>query len=184
MKGPQSPEVEEVYGRAQAMGTSLGDETGLFKATWGLWFSANVGRNLEKARDRAQELVTLGQHSTDPDLLLEALHCRWSTAFFRGDVATTLKDSREGVERYDPARHSWMGAVFGGHDPGVCALNVQAMNLCISGFARQSKERIEQALSLADTLKHPHSLAHALSNGMIFHQLIGDHEAVDRLGNA
>jgi class 3 adenylate cyclase/tetratricopeptide (TPR) repeat protein len=182
MKGPQSLEVEEVYGRAHAIGTILSDETGLFKAIWGLWFSANVGRNLERARDRAQELVTLAQHSTDQDLLLEAFHCRWSTAYFRGDVATSLKDSREGVERYDPARHSWMGPVFGGHDPGVCAHQVQAAQLCLAGFIGEGKKRFEQALSLAELLKHPHTLAFALQNGMLINQLIGDHKAVERVG--
>jgi tetratricopeptide (TPR) repeat protein len=181
MKGPQSPEVEQVYGRAYGMGTMLGDETGLFKATWGLWYSANVGRNLEKARDRAQELVTLGQRSTDPDLLLEAFHCRWSTALFRGDVATALKDSREGVERYDPARHSRMGPVFGGHDPGVCAHCVQANSLCLSGFVGQAKACVGQALSLAEILKQPHNVAFALQNALTMHQMAGDHEAVVRL---
>src|SRR5205814_1110605 len=94
-----SPEVEEVYGRAHRVAKELSDETGLFKATWGLWDSATTDSNLVKALDRAQELVTLGQNSTDPDLLLEAFHCRWSTAWFRGDVATALKYSREGIER-------------------------------------------------------------------------------------
>ena len=126
IKGNSSTEVEEVYGRAHRIGTTLGDETGLFKAAWGLWFSATGGRNLETMRDRAEELVRLGRHSTDSDLLLEAFHCRWSTAFLRGDVATALTDSREGIKRYDPARHKWMGPVFGGHDPGVCALNFHA----------------------------------------------------------
>jgi class 3 adenylate cyclase/tetratricopeptide (TPR) repeat protein len=182
MKGAQSLEAEEVYGRAHKIGTILGDETGLFKATWGLWMSAIVGRKLEQARNRAQELVTLGQHAADPDLLLEAFHCRWSTAWFRGDVATSLKDSREGVERYDPARHSWMGPVFGGHDPGVCAHQVQAATLCLSGFIGEGKKRFEQALSLAELLKHPHTLAFALQNGMLINQLIGDHKAVERVG--
>jgi tetratricopeptide (TPR) repeat protein len=181
MKGMQSPEMEEVYRRAHRIGTILGDETGLFKATWGLWGVANVGRKLEQARDRAQELVTLGQHSTNADLLLEALHCRWSTAWFRGDVATAFKDSREGVKRYDPARHSWMGPVFGGHDPGVCAHQIQAQGLCLSGFTVNGKQCLEQAVSLAEMLKHPHSLAFALMNSMVLHQTIGDHEAVDRL---
>ncbi len=181
MKGHQSPEVEEAYQRAHRIGTILGDETGQFKATWGLWLSANVGRDLVKARDRAQELITLGQHATDPDLLLEAFHCRWSTAFFRGDMATALKDSREGVKRYDPARHSWMGPVFGGHDPGVCAHCVQAMGLCLSGFVGQAKRSIERSLSLAEELKHPPSLAHALQNGLIIHQIAGDHETVNQL---
>jgi hypothetical protein len=180
MKGPQSPEVEEVYRRAHRIGTILGDESGLFRATWGLWFSTLLGRKLEHARDRAQELVTLGQHSTDPDLLLEAFHCRWATAFFRGDVVTTLKDSREGIDLYDPARHKWMGPVFGGHDPGVCALNLQAIALGLSGFVGQAKGRVEQALSLAEILKQPHNVAHALTSGIVFHQLAGDHEAIDR----
>ena len=182
VKGMQSPELEEIYKRAQATGKTLSDETGLFKATWGLWFSAIAGRNLEKARDWAEELVNLGQQSTDSDLLLEAFHCRWSTAFFRGDVATALKDSREGIKRYDPARHKWLGPVFGGHDPGVCALNVQAIALGLSGVLGRGLDYVEQELSLAEMLKHPHSLAHALQSGMIFHQLAGDHEALDLLG--
>jgi class 3 adenylate cyclase len=181
MKGPQSMEVEEIYGRAYAIGKTLGDDAALFKATWGLWMSANVGRNLERARDRAQELVILGQHAADPDLLLEAFHCRWSTAYFRGDVATALKDSKEGIDRYDPTKHSWMGPVFGGHDPGVCAHQVQANSLCLSGFASEGRKCIEQALSLAELLKHPHSLAFALTNGTLTNQLVGDHEAVERL---
>ena len=181
LKGQQSSELEEAYERARKLGTMLKDEAGVFKATWGLWYSAIVGRNLRKARDRAQELVTLGQAATDPDLLLEAFHCRWSTAFFRGDVATAFNDSREGVARYDRAQHSWMGPVFGGHDPGVCAHCVQAMTLCLSGIFEQAKICLEQALSLADTLKHPHSLAHALQNAALAHQVAGDHEALDRM---
>jgi class 3 adenylate cyclase/tetratricopeptide (TPR) repeat protein len=182
MKGMKCPECEEVYERAHRIGKTLGDDTGLFKATWGLWLAANVGRNLEKARDRAQELVTLAEHSTDPDLLLEAFHCRWSTAYFRGDVATALKDSREGIERYDPARHSWMGAVFGGHDPGVCAHQIQAQVLCLSGFISEGKKRLDRAVSLAETLKHPHSLAFVLQNATLVHQLTSDYEAVHQVG--
>ena len=181
LKGQQDPELEAVYERACKVGTTLSDQAGVFKATWGLWYTAIVGRNLEKGRDRAQELVTLGRQSPDADLLLEAFHCRWSTAFFRGDLATALKDSREGIERYDPARHSWMGPVFGGHDPGVCAHNIQAMTLCLSGIFAQAKTCLEQALSLADKLKHPHSLAHALQNAAITHQVAGDHQALDRM---
>jgi len=163
------------------MGTMLGDETGVFKATWGLWFSAIVGRNLTKARDRAEELVRLGQHATDSDLLLEAIHCRWSTAFFRGDVGTAFNDSREGVERYDPARHSWMGPVFGGHDPGVCAHCIQALSSSLSGILEQAKRSVDQSLSLAEALKHPHSLAHALQNAAIMLQVAGDHETLERM---
>ncbi len=181
IKGVQNPEVEDTYRIARDMGLKANDNVGLFKATWGLWFNANLGRRLEQARDRAQELVALGQQSPDSDLLLEAFHCRWSTAFFRGDVATALSDSREGVRRYDPARHSWMGAVFGGHDPGLCAQEVEAQMLSLSGHTVQARQRMDKALSLAETLGHPHNIAFALQNGMVMYQTLGDREAVHRL---
>jgi predicted ATPase len=92
-----------------------------------------------------------------------------------------LKDSREGIKRYDPARHKWMGPVFGGHDPGVCALNVQALALGLSGVLGRGRSCVEQQLSLAEMLKHPHSLAFAIQSGIVFHQLAGDHEALDQL---
>ncbi|MDB6147175.1 MAG: adenylate cyclase, partial [Spartobacteria bacterium] len=180
IEGQQSRQLEEVYERACTIGTTLNDQAAVFKATWGGWYSAIVGRNLAKARDRAQELVTLGRQSHNADLLLEAFHCRWSTAFFRGDVETALNDSGEGVARYDRAQHSWMGAVFGGHDPGVCAHCVQAMTLSLSGMLGQAKTCLEQALSLAETLKHPHTLAHALQNAGLAYQIAGDYEALER----
>ena len=180
IKGPQSSEVEKLYERAHAMATSLGDGTGMFKATWGLWYSANRGHNLEKARDRAQELVTLGQRSTDPDLLLEALHCRWSTASFRGDVATALKDSREGIDRYDPARHGWMAAVFGGHDPGVCAYGLQATRFAPPALLDRPKCASNNRLR-SQTHSNIHTVWDMLFiNSISPHQLAGDYEAVHR----
>ncbi len=85
--GLQSAEVEDAYTRASEIGEQLGDGRGLFQAKWGLWINANLRRKTALARDRAGELVALAQHSGDEELLLEAYHCRWSTAFFRGDVA-------------------------------------------------------------------------------------------------
>lgn len=178
MLGPQGAEVEKTYEQCRNLAKSLGDETATFKATWGLWLSANVGRKLKEARDRAQELIILGERSPDPDLLLEAFHCRWSTASFRGDIATALADGIEGIARYDPARHSWMASVFGGHDPGVCAHAVHALALCQTGLIREAHEAIARALSLAEQLNHPHSVAHALNNATNMCQMAHDYQAL------
>jgi class 3 adenylate cyclase/tetratricopeptide (TPR) repeat protein len=176
-RGMQSLEVEEAYRRAAEIGTAIEDGTATFKAKWGLWLNANIRRKTALARDRANELVALAQHSRDGDLLLEAYHCRWATAFFCGDVAVGLDNSRIGVETYDIARHRHLGLAFGGHDPGVCAHVIRANTLQLSGDRRAAKESYAQAVALAEALDHPNSLCHALHNGAMGHQIAGDREA-------
>jgi class 3 adenylate cyclase/tetratricopeptide (TPR) repeat protein len=176
-RGMQSAEAEDVYRRASEIGTAIGDDAATYKAKWGLWLNANLRRKTALARDRAGELLTLAQHSGDGDLLLEAYHCRWSTAFFRGDVAAAVGDGRIGVETYDMARHRHLGHIFGGHDPGVCAHIVLANALQLSGDREQAKDSGAHGLALAETLDHPNSLAHALHNSAIRLQLVGDRDA-------
>jgi hypothetical protein len=170
--------VGDVYQRANDRATALGDDAGLFKATWGLWFNVLVGRRLDRARDHADALVMLAGKTNDGDLMLEGFHCRWSTAFFRGEVATCLEDGQKGIERYDREKHSWMGPVFGGHDPGVCAFTVCSLALSQTGRHAEARQRLEQGLSLAEELKHPHSKAHALQAALLIAQLRADHRAV------
>ena len=180
IKGPQAPEVEETYRRAHAAGEKAGDHVGLFKATWGLWFNAIPSRKLEVMRDRAQELIALSGQVADPDLQLEAFHCRWSTALFRGEGPTALKYTQEGVRQYDPARHAWMGPVFGGHDPGVCAHTSRALALCFSGQTAEARQFGDKGVLLAETLGHPHNVAFALQNLLVLHQTLGDRGTVNR----
>ncbi len=177
MHGMQSTQVEDVYQRAADLGAALDDGAATFQAKWGLWLNANIRRKNALARDRASELVTLAQRSGDGDLLLEAYHCRWSTAFFRGEVAAALENSLIGVETYDMARHRHLGHVFGSHDPGVCAHVVGANVLQLAGDRDRARELGTQGLTLAEALDHPNSLAHALGNFAIGHQLAGDRDA-------
>jgi class 3 adenylate cyclase/tetratricopeptide (TPR) repeat protein len=177
-RGMGSPEVEDAYRRAAEMGEATGDEPATFKAKWGLWLNANIRRKTALARDRADELLALAQRSGDSDLMLEAYHCRWSTAFFRGDVAATLKDCRIGIATYDIARHRHLGHAFGGHDPGVCAEVCGVMALQMAGDKTDAEQGAARGLALAEALDHPNTLAHALHNIAICHQLAGDRDAV------
>jgi class 3 adenylate cyclase/tetratricopeptide (TPR) repeat protein len=180
-KGVQNPEVEQVYQRAYDIAQTSLDEYGRFKALWGLWFCANLTRRTAAARDRADELVKLGRESGIEALFLEAIHCRWSTAFFRGDMLQTVTDSREGIEHYDAKRHSQLGAEFGGHDPGVCAHLVLGLALAQLGHTGEARDVIDRGVALGEMLGNPTSLTFACMNGMTAYQIIGDHAAVSRL---
>jgi class 3 adenylate cyclase/tetratricopeptide (TPR) repeat protein/energy-coupling factor transporter ATP-binding protein EcfA2 len=176
-RGMGSAEVEDACRRAAEIGEALGDHSAVFKAKWGLWLNANVRRKTAIARDRANELVTLAGRSGDGDQLLEAYHCRWSTALFRGDVAATLENSRVGVETYDMAIHRHLGPAFGGHDPGVCAHCCRAIALQESGDREQAQVSGASGTALAEALDHPNSLGHAFHNFGICLQLMGDRDA-------
>ena len=175
--GMSSAEVEEAYTRANEIGEKLGDGPRLFQAKWGLWINANIKRKTALARDRASELVTLARNSGDGELLLEAYHCRWSTAFFRGDVSDALDDCRNGIELYDMDRHRHLGHAFGGHDPGVCAHVQFGNSQQLAGAGPEAARSFAQAIGLAELLDHPNSLAHGLHNSGIGHQLGADRDA-------
>jgi predicted ATPase len=180
LEGAQSDKVAKVSQRAYEIAQELGDGPELFKATWNLWYGDTLGRRSSAALSRAEELVALGERLNEEDLLLEAIHCRWSTAFFHGNYVVAFNDSREGVKRYDPERHQHLGAAFGGQDPGVCAHSVQAITLALCGRVDNARISIGAAVELAERLGHPHSLAHAYMEAAVVAQITGDRAATDR----
>ena len=175
--GLQSVEAETAYSRASDIGEQLGDGPKSFQAKWGLWINANLRRKTALARKQANELVALAQHSGDSELLLEAYHCQFSTAHFRGDVGDALEGCRHVVTLYDMAQHRHLARDFGGHDPGVCAHAQSGSSWQLLGDGKVAKHHFAQAIALAEILDHPNSLAHGLHNTGIGYQLGGDHES-------
>ena len=180
-KGMQNPESEQNYQRAYETASRLDNDHTLFKALWGLWLCANLQRRTSIARDRAEELVALAQRSADEALILEAIHCRWSTAFFRGDVLNALSDALQGIKHYDPARHDRLGAEYGGHDPGVCANTSAGLSFAQLGRIEQAIECLERGLALARQLNQTTSLAFALTTAIQNYAIIDDLPAVRHL---
>jgi hypothetical protein len=159
--GMQSAKAEDVYTEAEQIGTATSNDEATFKAKWGLWLSANIAQKSALARDRAQDLVAFARRFGESDLLLEAYHCRWSTAIFRGDVKETIENGRIGAETYNIDRHRHLGHAFGGHDPGVCAHGMCALAYQMSGEAKQAERHIAQCVALGEALDQPNSLGMA-----------------------
>lgn len=179
-KGLRDPEAQRVSRDAYDLAKTVGDRQALFKALWGLWFSANLGRE-RVAPNYADELVQLARDLGDEALFLEAIHCRWSTSFFRGDVRGCLTDGAEGIRLYDAERHKRLAIEFGGHDAGVCALGVSGLGYAQAGQPRKAAESARRSIELADSLNQPASRTHALMNAMMAYQVIEQRDAVLRL---
>lgn len=166
-RGAQAPALRDIYRRAEALSRRVDDGHARFKAVWGLWYNANISRELDDAGELAQQLVTIAEHLGDEDLGLEASHCRWSSALFSGDYPRCITDAQHGTQLYDRHRHHKLGLVFGGHDPGVCAFGCLGQAQVYAGAVADGFESVETAIALAEKLNHPGTLAHGLLMGLI-----------------
>jgi class 3 adenylate cyclase len=166
-RGAQAPELRDIYRRAETLSRSTNDNHALFKAVWGLWYNANISRDLDDAGAFAQELVVIAEQTGDDDLGLEASHCRWSSALFSADYRSCLSDARHGARLYDRHRHHKLGLVFGGHDPGVCAFGCLGQAQVYAGDVESGFASVGSAIALAEQLDHPGSLAHGFLMGLI-----------------
>ena len=166
-RGAQAPELRDIYRRAETLSRHTDDNDALFKSVWGLWYNANISRDLDDAGAFAQELVVVAQQTGDEGLTLEASHCRWSSALFGADYRQCMVDARHGTRVYDQHRHHRLGLIFGGHDPGVCAFGCLGQAEVYAGEVEQGLTSVDRAIALAEELDHPGSLAHGLLMGLI-----------------
>jgi predicted ATPase len=162
IKGPASPDVERTYGRARELCWQAKHAPEHFTALWGLWRFHVAKANFSAARKLAEELFNLAQRQQDPALVLQAHHAQWATLYDLGEFGAALEHTKQGIALYDRQEHHTQAYLFGGHDPCVCAHGHAALPLWSLGYPDQAVEMSLDALTLADELSHPISMAHAL----------------------
>ncbi|MGZ8444699.1 MAG: AAA family ATPase, partial [Candidatus Binatia bacterium] len=177
-KGLGAPEIEPVYTRARELCRRIGETSQLFPVLWGLWLLFLQRGDLQTARELGTQLFSLAQHVQDPDLLLQAHHALWATSFWFGELALARAHSDHGIALYDSQRHRSLAFLYGGHDPGVCCRDFGALALWLLGYPDQALKRCQDALTLAQKLSHPLSLAEVLGYAAWLHEFRREQEAV------
>ena len=177
-KGFGAPEIEPVYTRARELCRQVGETSQLFPVLWGLWLLRLQRGDLQTARELGTQLFSLAQHVQDPVLLLQAHHALWATSFWFGQLALARAHSEHGIALYDSQRHHSLAFLYGGHDPGVCCRDFGALALWLLGYPDQALKRSHDALTLAQELSHPLSLAEVLGYAAWLHEFRREREAV------
>ena len=116
-RGPAAPEAVAHYREALSLSQKLpqcGRER--FLATWGVWFSAMVGGRSGEIEPLAEQLVTIARELDNPDLLLEAYHCKVPMTMRKPDFAAACETAEEVIRLYDRERHRDHAYYFGGHE--------------------------------------------------------------------
>jgi predicted ATPase len=183
-KGFAAPELEGAYARACELCRQVGETPELFPVLWGLWgFYLNRGA-LQTAHELAEELLKLAKRVEDPALLLQAHHTLGPTLFHLGRVSPARRHLEQAIALYDPPQHRSHAFTYGGHDPGVCCRMYAARTQWLLGYPDQAVQRSHEALSLAQKIAHPFSLAHGLCFAAGIHQFRREGQAVQEQAEA
>jgi predicted ATPase len=94
----------------------------------------------------------------------------WGTLVWLGEFAVAREHLEQGMALYDPPQHRSHAFLYG-YDSGVHGLSFGAWALWYLGCPDQALRRNHDALTLAQELSHPFSLAFALAFAAWLHQL-------------
>src|SRR5262249_26113216 len=164
-----APDVRHTYTRARQLCQHLEDPQRLITVLRGLWNYYVVRPELQTAHALGEQLLTLAQQSQDAAILVAAHRALGVTLFYRGETTFAYTHFVQGMALYDPQHHR--AAVFlYGDDSGVICHSLAAWTLWIRGYPEQGLARSQEAVTLAQQIAHPFSLAYALSFATMFHQ--------------
>ncbi len=89
----------------------------------------------------------------------------------------------QGIALYDPQQHRSHAFLYG-QDPGVACRVYAALALWLLGYPDQALQRSHEALTLAQELAHPFSLAFALYFAARLHQFRREAQAAQERAEA
>jgi predicted ATPase len=173
IKGYGAPEVEHTYVRARELCQQVDDPAQLFPVLRGLWNRYLMRAEHQKGLELGEQLLSLAHRLHDPASLVEAYRVLGTVLWNRGELLPAREHLERGIALYEPHQHRTLAFLYGA-DPGAVCRIYAAVVLWSLGHPQQARRRMEEALTLARELSHPHSLAFVLVFATILHRLCGE----------
>jgi len=167
-QGFAAPAVEQAYARVRTLCQDIGDTPQLFPALWGLRSFYNTRAEFSTARTLAEQFLNLAHTTQSPDVILQAHVGLGMTSFYLGDVVVARVHLEESLRHYNPQQHHTHAYLYG-QDPGVLALCHAGLVLWGLGYPDQAVTNAHKAVTLAQEVSHPFSLAYALCFAATLH---------------
>ena len=160
-RGPVT-EVGDAYVRARELCQKLGDSPQIVPALFGMW-RYYVGRgDCTVSRDIGRQLLELGKSADDITAAVLGHYGLGYASFCYGDLVESRIKLEEGFKLYDRNIRDEFSVRLG-QDPGVACLAYGALALWVLGYPDQAKRISRKAVTLAQELSHPFSMAFAHS---------------------
>jgi predicted ATPase len=173
------PAVERIYVRARGLGEQMGKTPELCRTVGELAILNYVRAEHQKARELAEEAISLAQQTKDPLLVVLGTWHLGFILFALGEYATALAHLEQVTAFYDPQEHHRTLVALRGSDPGPSAMAYAACCLWCLGYPDQAARQSQKALDLARELDHPLTLVDVLAYaGCLFNTMRRDAQAL------
>jgi len=179
-KGFGAPELGQTIVRARELSDRSGDPLQRFYALFqlGTYYmsTAQYGTCLKITEQVAQ----IAEQSKDP-MLERMSHYSDAWALFSvGEIVQSMEHIKYMKASYDPEKYGFMAYLFG-YDLGVFNLGLGSWVQWILGFPDQALRQLDEAVSIARKLGHPHSLAFVLMVACFLNWLLGNFSRIDEV---
>jgi predicted ATPase len=182
-KGQAAPEVGQVFNQARALCSQVGGTQQLFRVLSGLHHFHIVRAELQTARELSDELLTLAQHIQDPTYLLGAHWTLGAALFCLGEFVLAREHWAQSITLYEPQQHHAHTVLFG-WNLGIFGRVWAPHALWALGYPDQALAMSLEALTLAQELSHPFTLAMTLAYTAMLHQFRREPRAVHEQATA
>ena len=174
--GMSEPRVGKAYARANDLARKRGDERQKVQTLYGLWqHNSGLGRILA-ARPLSERLLRITEHTRDSGLRLQAHHSAWTTSLLGGNPVSGYRHAEAGIQIYDLEEHRSHRNIYGGHDPGVCALQTGAQVEWLLGYPDRALVRVGNAQALGKRISHPFTTELVVTYAAMLHLNRGEPE--------
>src|SRR5579883_1452705 len=182
-RGYGSQEVEDNFARGLELGLRLKDEEKVLAAIRGLWMRHFIRADLARAHDLSVELLKFARRQRDRDRIaaadngayfVEAHRSIGMTLLYRGRFPAAEHHLQRAVDLHDPASRRDLAEWL--INPDVLSLSYLGYIKWFVGQSDTARQHTAEAISNAEDMRHPFTLAFALVFGAYLCQHLRDVE--------
>jgi DNA-binding SARP family transcriptional activator/predicted ATPase len=182
-RGYGAPEVGRVLARTRALSDVIDDVPRQFAVLSGSILHHVVRADLEVARSIGQECIDLGVRAGDTGIAAGGRFALGCSLFHLGDMAGADEHFADAIAAFELPSSARASHEFG-VELGVFVRAYRGHSLWVLGDAGGAQQVSSEAISRAEALSHPFSLAVALAYDAMLQQFRGDPERTWRQADA
>jgi predicted ATPase len=173
-KGYSAPEVEDNYARAHRLCEQLGLTTQVFPVLYGMFRYYMLAAKYPTAEKLGEQLVGLADQVQNPNFLVAAHRALGGPLVYQGQHIRALPHLKK-VISIEPTPELRAEAYrYDVVDPWIASRSYMTWALWLLGYPEQARDQSQQAITRAEALDHPFSVALALSFAQWLHQFCRD----------